>query len=173
MNRKNLYFYIVSCIIFVACAFIGFIITREIKPNERVENSARPNDEPSTDDTVGGIIEVPDTSKDSIRENPKSPEIEENIPSQQTQIHEKEKLKPRITKEQLTSNINSLHNQNYPRNVRLRYNNLDTENGEENLTSISLIRQYIKTGIWKGVTVTDVEYDENNNVTSITMTIIR
>lgn len=73
---------------------------------------------------------------------------------------------------ELTSIINGSSN-DYPRGIRISYTNLDTENGEEAQTSIANVRSYIKTGIWKSVTVVDAKYDSRGKATAITLHINR
>lgn len=84
--------------------------------------------------------------------------------------------KPTVSNEQrnaeLTSVINGSSN-DYPRGIRISYTNLDTENGEEAQTSIANVRSYIKTGIWKSVTVVDAKYDSRGKATAITLHINR
>ena len=176
MNNKNIKFYIISGFIFVACVLFGFTITRII--NSPKENSLSSASNGEENERIQQSIKD-EECEDTIAHTPEGKNMSSEIKSasapdiSQQKLNQDPSPKPRITNEQLTAIINNEHNQNYPRNVSLKYTNLDVENGEENLTSISLIRQYIKTGIWKRVIVTDATYDNSNNVSSITMTIIR
>lgn len=184
MNNKKVKFYIIAGTIFIVCAFMGFTIVHIIKhykPNNQTEistDSLGLNRESSQSENPKEVLEKGKDSVEVIPEGKPSPQeirpMERQTSIQQISTPDQEqKPSHRVTEEQLTSIINNLQNPNYPRNVKLHYTNLDKENGEECLTSIPLIRQYIKTGIWKRVTVTHAGYDEKNNVTSITMTIIR
>lgn len=153
---------IIYCIIFIVSIILGYIITSNLKSC----STTTPVQDVDTikTDTIPSDTIPPDTTTEIISEP-------DNISG--TDKPETEPIKPRLTNAQLTSIINNPRVNNYPRGIILKYNNLDTENGEERHTSIANIRQYIATGIWKSVTVTDATFDDKNNVTSITMTIIR
>lgn len=86
---------------------------------------------------------------------------------------EKVPKKRKQTEAEITKIINNLSNQNYPHNVSIKYEYLDTVNGEEPQKSISNIRSYIRSKIWTSVTVTALEYDEDNNIKSITLRVNR
>ena len=74
--------------------------------------------------------------------------------------------------DELTAIVNG-RSSDYPRNISIKYTNLDTENGEEAQTSVANIRGYIRAGIWKSVTVVGATYDSRGKVTSLTLRINR
>ena len=158
--NNNYKLYIITGLVFVLCVAGGFVIAKKIVANSIVPSDTICPERPPE------IVVPHDTVVPSSQ--PVQPQQVEQIP-----VAVLQPTKSKLTNEELTSIINNLSNKNFPRNVTLRYNNLDKESGEESLTSISLIRQYIQLGTWKSVTVTSATFDNDNNVTSITMTINR
>lgn len=162
MNKK---LYIITGIVFILCVVGGFIIAKKM-----VVNTPEPSSGVGKPDTIPDTIIVDPNTIDPI---PKPEPIEPPKPVQpEAPVPVVPTTKPQLTNEELTSIINDLSNRNYPRNVTLKYNNLDPER-EEGPTSIADIRNCIQLEMWKSVTVTNVTFDNNNNVTSITMTINR
>lgn len=151
--RQKLFF----AVIFVVAATIGFFVVKFAKHSaSEPQISAPPIIIPDRDTTSidTSIVIIPDTLIPDPGPKPKPVR--------------------KLSKGELTRIINDLNNQNYPRKVTLKYNNLDTAGGEEYQGSISNVRNYIISNVWSSVTVTDVTYDETTGrVKSITMTINR
>ena len=174
MNKK---FYIITGFAFVLCVIGGFVIAKKILNSTTPETEIPTNpinpdqsviaERLSEDDKLSADKESVDEPKQKLPSKTPTSELKE------TPIAETKASKPQITNAELTAIINNLNNKNYPRDVKLKYNNIDKESGEQSPTSIALIRQNIQLEIWKSVTVTDVTFDKNNKVTSITMTINR
>lgn len=162
MNKK---LYIITGIVFILCVVGGFIIAKKM-----VVNTLESSDVAKPDTTT---IVNKDTIPESGANDEPAPGLNDGPQVQQeAPVPVVPTTKPQLTNEELTAIINDLSNRNYPRNVTLKYNNLDPER-EEGPTSIADIRNCIQLEMWKSVTVTNATFDNNNNVTSITMTINR
>lgn len=122
---------------------------------------------PDADEHVSNLMkEAQQTSSATNTQHPSSNSSSQGAP--------RSVASPKFSLGELTSIINDRGNNNYPRNISIRYTNLDTENGEEAQTSIANIRNYIRTGVWKSVTVVNATFDEKTgNPTSITLQINR
>ena len=176
MNKK---FYIITGFAFVLCVIGGFVIAKKIlnstTPETEIPTNPIDSDQPVMAEILSGDDELSADEELSVVDEQKQ-ELSSKTPTsklKETPIAETKASKPQITNAELTAIINNLNNKNYPRDVKLKYNNIDKESGEQSPTSIALIRQNIQLEIWKSVTVTDVTFDKNNKVTSITMTINR
>lgn len=164
--RKNKIILLV--ITFMVSMAFGYFVTRLVRGN----NEPVKNDDPviiveeSQSNKVTNTTSVENT--DTIADNHDVPVVSpDTFPAPPVK-----KRKPSATA--LTRIINDLNNRNYPRGVNLKYENLDREKGEQPQQSISNIRNYIQSGVWKSVTVTDFEYDEETGrITSITLRINR
>lgn len=164
MRRNRI---ILLVIVFIASTTLGYIITRpiikhkknEVKPPVIIIEETNSN---MNSDTIPVIVQ--DTIDDNSTDTVVSPD--------QKPVPVVKKTRP--SEAALTRIINDLNNRNYPRHVTLKYENLDRENGEQPQESISNIRSYIRSGVWKSVTVTDFEYDEETGkIISITLRINR
>lgn len=158
---------ILLILVFVVSIIVGYIITRSIKS---METSTTLVDTPSVSVHNPDTLAV-DTPIVSVN-NPDTLPVD--TPSVSVTKPDTPVIKKKPSEKELTRIINNLNNKNYPRNVKIIYENLKTEEGEQSQQSISNIRNYIRIGVWKSVTVTSFEYDEERGkITSITLRINR
>ena len=162
MYKKSSKWYLLSMLLFIVCAAVSFLFVKRIKsiPEQQEEKT---------------IVEVVDTTPTPHQEplvTDSQVVVNESVNEAETETNIQKPVR-KLTKEELTSIINNVNNNNYPRNVRLKYDNLDTSIGEEYQGSINNLRTWIKSG-YCTISVTDVNYDESTGkVTEITIHINR
>lgn len=190
---KNNKVFIIAFLTFVVAGTISFGLTKilrdtssntvdsEVVANQTAETGAKaPSqneesktaEEPSPSASASGtqVVDKAKMMEEEIARKEAEKDKKADMDKQKAQDAEAVKCQ---SYEELTAIINNRANSNYPRNISIRYTNLDPEN-EEAQTSIANIRNYIHTGIWKSVTVVGATYDKKTGkVTSLTLQINR
>ena len=159
MRKKQI---ILLVLVFMASMTFGYVVTRSILEHTRHKENNSPVIVPDN-------INNPDTTHNNVPDTIQQPDTTISNP-----ITDPPVIKRRPSKDELTRIINNLDRKDYPRHITLKYENLDRERGEEPQNSIANIRNYVKSGVWESVTVTDFEYDEEKGkIISITLRINR
>lgn len=166
MSKKLSKQYSSAVLLFAVFAAVGFMLVNWLKTES-------PKQETPVETKVGQKDTLPTTQPTNSSDNKNFTQEKEKPVIEEVTPNAEPKPVRKISKAELTNIINNVNNKNYPRNVKLKYDNLDVSRGEEYQGSINNLRTWIKGG-YCTITVTDVDYDETTGkVIGITIHINR
>lgn len=165
---------IYSIILFIVCVLIGYFVSKEFIPKNKVQ--VDPN--PQVTDTISDTIKeekadtIPSTSEEEpnpspiIDPTPTPPSIESKEPTPPTPAH------VNISLQEIKSLIQTGKYARDPRiakNYKIQYTDVsddDTDNLQQNFT---YIQQRVEYETWRDFEVVSIDYDEQGKVNNVTI----